>query len=186
MNTNDPSPSSAARLVTPLECRANARLYASAYVMELLDDLSRKPRVAVFVDVDALERSALARIDRVMVLALNGLCQVNVQVVLVARGEHQRAARLQREIFQSWWLKHSMPQRVLAQVRDRLPGVPLLAISDDPLLLAQLSKDDRGIGLGANITRGSSNIAVSSDLNVRAALWWLVDIRSKAGMASRA
>jgi hypothetical protein len=170
-------------LAAPPGFRTNARIYASQTVIELLTDTVTRPHVVVCVDVDALERSRLARIDRVMLLALDGLCQVNVQVVLLARHERERAARLHRDLPRSWCIEHAGSRPTLAGLRDRVPGSPLIAITDDPDLLEELADHDRGIALGSQ-RAPAANVAVSGGLNVRAALWWIVDVRSTAGLVT--
>ena len=184
MATYGPSPSPAVcRLAAPV-FRTNARLYASDAVIELLVDVATEPRVAVLVDLDALERSALARIDRVMLLALDALGHAGVQVVLLGRQQRGRAALVHGLLAGSWCVEHVEPRWTLARLRDRLPDVPLVAISDDPDLLGNLMRHDRGIAMGADQPGARSNVVASRDLNVRAALWWIVDSRWKAGLVA--
>lgn len=128
--------------------------------------------LTLVLDVDALERSALAKIDRVMLLALDALSCAGVRVVLAARDERERAVRLQRRLRGSTYVD----PRALSFAG--LPA-PLLVVSDDPALLAMLEPDDRGIALGRP-ELASRQIAPAGDTSVRATLWWLLDERTRA------
>ena len=55
----------------PHGLRINAYRYVPSALIELLQEIATQPELCVVVDVDALGRSALARIDRVMLLALD-------------------------------------------------------------------------------------------------------------------
>lgn len=162
--------------------RTNARIYASETVIDLLMGIATEPRVGVIVDIDALERSRAARIDRVLLLALDALCHANVQVVLLVRNQRERAEVVHAGLARAWRCEHRDARRTLAQLGERLPGVPLIAISDDLDLLGSLSGRDRGIAIGPDRTAARGNVAPSGDFNVRAALWWIVDARWKAGL----
>ena len=172
------------RLAAHPTFRTNARIYASDAVIDLLTGVAVERRVAVVVDVDALEHGGTTRIDRVTRMALDALCHANVDVVLLVRHQRERAALLRAELARSWCCERGDPAWTLARLRERLPGVPLIAISDDLDLLERLSGRDRGIAIGpiGSATRG--NIAPSGHHNVRAALWWIVDVRWKAGLVA--
>lgn len=157
--------------------RSNARFYAPAHVVELLGDIASVEHLALVVDVDALEGSAFAKVERVMVLALDALTYAKVQVVLVSRHQPDRAAILHRGIPRSWCLDDVA---ALAQVRARIPDVRLIVISDNRGLLESLGDRDRGIALGTDDVFARANIATTGDISIRAALWWLVDARSRA------
>jgi hypothetical protein len=146
----------------------NARFYAPQHLTRQLQSLATSDRLALIIDVDALDRSTFARGDRVMTLALDALARVSVQVVLASRSD--RAVVLQRSVPSAWCLPTT---RVVAETREQLRGARLLAVSDDLELLATLGSDDRGIAL------------TTGELSVRAVLWWLVDLRAKHGMANR-
>ena len=141
--------------------RANARFYAPSQVTRQLRSLACAPALAVVVDVDALERSVMARVERVMALALDALAKTNVQVAIVAREHQERARQLHRVVSGAWHVEHD---DVVAHVRDQLPRAPVIVISDAPRLLANLADDDRAIPL----------------CDVRATLWWLVDARARS------
>lgn len=145
--------------------RANARFYAPCQVTRQLRALACAPSLALVVDVDALERSVLARVDRVMALALDALAHTNVQIVLVARAQQERAQALHRAVTGSWCLEAA---DVLAHVRDRMPSAPLIVVSDEPHMRANLGDDDRAIDLS------------DEEVGVRATLWWLVDARARS------
>lgn len=170
-------------LAAPPVLRTKARIHAPPTVMALLEDLATSARIAVCIDVDALARTSLGQADRVMLCALDALCRMGVQIVLLARHQRARAALWHDGLPASWCVDHAEPAPTLAHVRTRLPDVPLVAISDDPDLLGDLVECDRGIALGARLP-ARAHIAVATDPQVRAALWWLVDARWKAGIVA--
>ena len=161
------------RLLTTRAFR-HAHCYASATVMELLRDVVGTPALGLVVDIDALERSTLARVDRVMLLALGLLAQTGVQVVLVARHARARAVLIQRAIGTALLRD---PVDAIAYIRARRPDAPVVAISDDPDLLGALCNGDRGIALGRP-ELADVHIASTGDNNVRAMFWWLVHERA--------
>jgi hypothetical protein len=171
-------------LVVPHMFRTNARIYASQVTQALLADVVAEPRVAVLVDVDALERTRHARIDRVMLLALDALGHLDAQIILLARRDRERAEHIHRELPRSWHLVDTESRHVLAQCRERSAGVPLVAITDDRDLLGDLLACDRGIALGNHDGGIGANIATTGDVHVRAMLWWIVDERWKARTAA--
>jgi hypothetical protein len=150
----------------------HARCYAPAQVMDVVAAAATAPAVSLIIDVDALERSALAKVDRVMVLALQALSRARVQVVLVADYEQERAARLQLSIAGSCCArKHELVAQLQQDTR-------VIAITDDPDLLTSLGDTDAGIALGRpELVR--SNIATAGDTAIRATLWWLLEERTR-------
>jgi hypothetical protein len=159
----------------------HARCYAPALVMEVLRSAATAPALSLVIDVDALERSALAKVDRVMVLALQALSRTGVQIVLVANSEQDRAARLQHAIVGSWCARFHRHELV-TQLRRARPATRAIAITDDPDLLASLDETDRGIALGRpELVR--ANIAVAGDTAIRATLWWLLEERARGNAA---
>lgn len=185
MASYDLTPSATAlRVAANPAFRTNARIYASDAVIDLLAGVAIERQVAVVIDVDALEHSGATRIDRVTRMALDALCHANVDVVLLVRHQRERAALLRAELARSWCCERGDPAWTLARLRERMPGVPLIAISDDLDLLDRLSGSDRGIAIGSGRTAARGNIAPSGHLNVRAALWWIVDARWKAGLVA--
>jgi hypothetical protein len=155
------------------------RSYAPELVTKNLQSIVDSPELALLVDVDALERSALARIDRVMQLALSALARVRVSIFLAARYERERAAALQRHISETRFLVHAAPL-ALPLVRAEMPsGTPLIALSDDPPLFELLAERDRGLALGRpELAR--TNVISIADTAVRATLWWLHEERVRA------
>jgi hypothetical protein len=152
----------------------NARCYAPESVIAVLRDVITAPDLELVIDVDTLERSALARIDRMMLLALDSLSRSGVHIVLFARYERRRADLLQEAI------RGASCMGPNAEGRVRLPRTgPILLVSDDPALLAQVGDDDRGIALGRpELVR--ANIAAVGDTSVRATLWWMLEARTTA------
>lgn len=148
----------------------NAPGFAPASVTNVLGPMSGEPRLALLVDVDALERSALARVDRVMLLALGALADAGVQIYLLARYERQRATLLQAGITGA---RCAHP----AAVPDL--DMPRIAITDDPTVLASLGELDRGVALGRP-ELACRTIASAGDSAVRALLWWLLEERTRA------
>jgi hypothetical protein len=160
---------------TPANGFRNPRYYAPEPVLDVLRGIVGAPELALIVDVDTLERSALAKVDRVMSLALTALARTGVHVILVARDEQDRAAMLRRVIAGSVWMpKHTA---LVTELRLYLPGARLIAISDDSHLLGGLSDGDRGIALG-HPELASASVAVAGDTAVRATLWWLAEERT--------
>lgn len=149
----------------------------------LLDVAVARDLVAL-IDVLALERTSLARLDSAMVAAVEALCRAKVQVALIAPQERELLDRIHRELPLAWCLEPADAHATLARVRERVSRSPLLAISDDPALLAGLSAHDRGLALGGNDACVMSNVVRMCDLNVRATLWWLVYMRTDAGLAA--
>jgi hypothetical protein len=179
-----------ARLAAAERFQTNARFYVSEEVRLPLCDIATAPALAVLVHLEAFERSAFARIDRVMRCALAALGRVDVQVVLVSHDEGERGALLHRELTTAWWLDLRQGWRdrggggrrasiglagAAACVRARMAGVQLIGISDERALLDALTEHDRGIAIGN----------ASVDVSVRAALWWLVDTRARLGTIDR-
>lgn len=178
--------------------QTNARFYTSEDVRLLLRDIATAPLLAVIVHVDALERCALARIDRVMRFALGALTRANAQVVLAS--QDGRRALLHRELATAWWLDlrrgwtgegdgggrtwNGLADTV-AYVRDRMAGVRIIGISDEPALLDALADHDRGIAIGAGSGYVRGNIAAPLEASLRAALWWLVEARTRQDAAPR-
>src|SRR5688500_9889005 len=151
--------------VDPHPFRNNARFYAPPQVMRLLCNIAHAEKLALIVDVDALERSTFARVERIMLMALDALSYVNVQIVLVSRNE--RAALLLRGVPKSWWVHRGSS---LTELRQRIPSIRFIAITDDPGLLETLDDDDRAIGLGLSPEAARTNVLASGDVSVRAAL----------------
>jgi hypothetical protein len=174
--TSEPASSSIDRMIRSGAFR-HARCYAPAPVMEVLGAAATASVLALAIDVDALERSALARVDRVMILALQALSRAQVQIVLLANDEQERAARLQLCIAGSWCARFG-ERDLVARLRQGSHGARVIAISDDADLLASLDEADCGIALGRpELAKG--NIAVAGDTAIRATLWWLLEARAR-------
>lgn len=153
----------------------HARCYAPETVMAVLRDVIAAPELALLVDIDTLERSALAKVDRVMSLALDALARAGVDVILSARYERARTALVESVVRGS----RSLDARVI-DVRGRacLPATPVIAISDDPAVFAALGIYDRGIALGRP-ELATANVVAAADTSVRATLWWLLEARTR-------
>jgi hypothetical protein len=151
----------------------NAHCYAPESIMSVLRGSVGAHELVLVVDVDTLERSALARIDRVMMLALDALARARVQVVLVARYEQDRAALLQQRISSAKLVK--LDEASLTRLRDST-STHFIALSNDPLVLAQLQDGDGGIALGRP-ELAAPNVVSIGDVSVRATLWWMLEER---------
>lgn len=146
---------------------ASARRYAAEPVLEFLSGIACDSALALCLDLDALERSTSARVDGVMFLALEALCHSDVRVILLADEPRGRAALVARRVPGS-----ACVERAVSAVRAQAPRHRLIAISDDRDLLSGLAPEDRGLCLGSQMI----------DVSVRATLWWLADVRSRAGL----
>jgi hypothetical protein len=155
------------------------RCYAPDHVVAVLRTVVEADDVALLIDVDALERSALARIDRVMQLAFAALSHAKVKVFFAARSERERAITLQRAIPDSRFVVRSAPLAIPV-ARDMLAAsVPLIVISNDPAAFELLGERDRGLALGRpELSR--INVTSLADTSVRASLWWLYEARARA------
>jgi hypothetical protein len=150
----------------------------------LLADVALDPDLIALIDVPALERSSLAKFDSATVSAVEALCRVSVQVALLAPRDPVVLERIHRALPLAWCFDDAERPDALVRVRERAPGRPLLAISDDPALLTGLFIRDRGVALGCHDTRTLGNVVRTGDLNLRAALWWLVYVRTDAGLGA--
>lgn len=152
-----------------------ARCYAPDRVTAVLVNVATADELALVVDVDTLERSALAKIDRVMVLALDALAQSGVRVILTAQVEHERAALLQRAITAATVMGDDL---ALPQLRKVEPNLRVIVLSDAPAWFERLGVHDCGIALGRpELVR--ANVASAGDTEIRATLWWLLAHRER-------
>lgn len=158
----------------------HAHRYAPPAVTSVVDDALDAPDVALVVDIDTLDRSALARLDRVMLLALQGLARARVTLGLVARHDRARAALTERAVAQSVVIERHRFDDWLAVRRAR--GARTILLTDDPALLACLRDGDRGLALGRP-ELANTHIAPLGDTAVRATLWWMLETRSRASAA---
>ena len=153
------------------------RCYAPDHVIAVLQPMIEMREVALLVDVDALERSALARVDRVMQFAFRALSQVGVTPFFAARYERERSLGLHHAIEGSRFVNRSAAL-ALPLVRDSSSSA-VVAVSDDPPLFDALQAADRGLALGRpELAR--ANITAIADTSVRATLWWLYEERARA------
>lgn len=148
------------------------RCYAPPTVVDVLGAVSSAAQLVLALDVDALERSALARVDRVMLLALDALAETGATVALVARQELTRAAAIARHLRGTLCIDPDA-------LSDAFPRVPIVAISDEPAVFAGLRAVDRGLALGRP-ELASPQVCSIADTSVRATLWWLADERRRS------
>jgi hypothetical protein len=155
------------------------RCYAPDHVIALLQPIVDVRELALLIDVDALERSALARIDRVMQFAFTALSRVATKVFFAARYERERSLVLQRAIPDSRFASRSAAL-ALPLIRENVASsCPLIVLSDDPPVFDALPPKDRGLALGRpELAR--ANITALADTSVRATLWWLFEERARA------
>lgn len=164
------------RLITARAFK-HARCYAPEAVVKVLAGVSQLQQLTLVIDVDSLERSALARVDRVMLLALDALARAGVNVVLSARFEYERATRLQLAIRGA----RSMDLRegaVVERIRAHSPDTNIIMVSDNPGQFVGLSAGDRGVALGRH-ELASSTVAAAGHGSIRATLWWLLEMRMR-------
>lgn len=158
----------------------HAHYYAPESVMDALDDVICASDVSLLVDVDMLERSAFARVDGVMMLALDALAHAGVRVVLVTRAQRERVALLQQRILGA---RCAAPDDdPITNVRAERPAGLVIVLSDSVQLLAGLASRDRGVVLGRpELVR--ANVVSTGDTAVRATLWWMLEERRR-GLAA--
>jgi len=144
--------------------------------MAVVRDVVAADELVLVIDVDTLERSALARIDRVMLLALDSLGHAGVDVVLLSRDESGRADLLRQGITSAASVTGGAT--AIASVREARPRARLVILTDDPMVLLKLADRDRGIALGRP-ELVNARIATIGDASVRATLWWMLDERLK-------
>ena len=158
----------------PSTCRSKARVYAPDDVRRLLGDVTASPDLAVCIDVDALERTQLARVDGVTILALEAL-QAHFPVALLAWDAAERAMTMKSALPGLVRCTHVVPRRSLAPVRAALPDRRLAVLTDAPDLVSDLGKRDCALVLGALQHLVQRNVAKIRELEVRATLWWLAE-----------
>lgn len=153
-----------------------ARCYAPDRVTGVLADVASVTHLVLIIDVDSLERSALARVDRVMALALDSLAKTGVHVILAARAEVDRAKLLQHSITAATVIGEDL---ALPHVRKAHSSARVIVVSGAPAWMERLSVGDRGIALGRpELVR--ANVAAAGDTEIRATLWWLLAHREPA------
>jgi hypothetical protein len=145
----------------------------------MLGGILAERALGLLVDVDALERSALARVDRVMQIALSALARTGVTICLAARYERERALVLQRALVGSMFITRAAPLAIPLARATLPPETPLIVLSDDPPAFELLLERDRGLALGRP-ELVCANITIVGDASVRAALWWLYEERGRA------
>lgn len=154
----------------------HAHYYAPDSVMDALDDVICASDVSLLIDIDMLERSAFARIDGVMMLALDALAHAGVRVVLVTRAQRERVGLLRQRILAARCA--SPDDDPITNVRAERPAGHVIVLSDNVQLLAGLSARDRGVVLGRpELTR--ANVVSTGDAAVRATLWWMLEERRR-------
>lgn len=149
-------------------------------VASTLSDIVTASEVAVLVDVDALERSQYARIGPLMLLALDALVNARIQVVLLSRTDPERARSLHQDLPGAWHFEGMEPMFAVADVRTRIPGVRIVAATDQESICSALAAPDRALLLSAAAMLSiPSNSAMIGDVGLGAALWWLVEERTR-------
>lgn len=154
-----------------------ARCYAPDAVAKVLREIATAPTLGVILDVDALERSALARVDRVMLLALDTLAQTGAHILLAAR-DHQQRARMVSRSLEAPAVIFDAGSNTLFDAHSALPMGRLVVISDNPALLTMITTEDRALALGRPELAGPL-ISVIGDSSVRASLWCLAHERQR-------
>lgn len=160
-------------------------------------ELARHVPLAAVLDLDGtllpLTATPQETLDRGLVLLLEALHHAGIQVIIVSGRASSVAEQLQSQMPQAWWIpkpaagRAGMPMReIVGWVRDRIPGVRLIAIGDDELdeelfetLDTALQNPDRAVAVrsrGSRPTRASLTLA--GPTAVRAMLWWLIEART--------
>ena len=137
-------------------------------IAPLLTEIAMAPRIAVVVDVDAIDAAPAFR-RGVMLRALDALAHAGIHVVLWSRVAVERAARLHRAIPRSWWLDVHAAAGAIEMIRERIPEVRIVAITDDAGVRAALDPADRVIPVATR------------ERVIPAACWWLVEARGRLG-----
>jgi hypothetical protein len=150
----------------------NPRVCATGELTRLLAQAA-SPEVAVVIDLDAFERRRLA-FERPLLLVLDALAHSRARVVLASSRD------LQPPLARCWIVGRG----AVAAVRARIPGVAVIAVSDDPVVFDELAERDRGLSLVGNI-RGTGNVVATGELAMRAALWWIVRARGSGAEKPR-
>jgi hypothetical protein len=164
--------------VLPAAILRGARYYAPDSISTMLTEIAASPELVLVIDIDALEHSALARVDRVMLLAFGELSRSGARLVLAARHEQERARSVQRSLAVPPLLVDACGT-ALVTARAHMPDARLLVLSDNPLMLAGLTSTDRALALGRPELAGPGVLPIG-DKSVRAALWFLSQARAKA------
>src|SRR5690242_685809 len=129
--------------------RANARFYTPGDVAELLHGIASVPDLTLVLDVDALERTQLARIESVILLALDELERTGVEVLLLAR--RGSPFRMRRYV-----QLHEEAEAALRTQRSAM-----LLVSDRRELFDALGPRDRGVAIRVCLAR--SNVAAADE-----------------------
>lgn len=156
-----------------------ARCYAPDHVTAMLSGLLDARNLALLVDVDALERTTFARVDRVLQLVCTALARLDVSMYLAGPRERERALALQRALPRCTYIVRSAAMAIPFVRATLASHTPLIALSDSVTLFDLLTERDRGLAIGRpELARG--NVTAVADTSVRATLWWLYEARARA------
>ena len=143
--------------------------------------LARVTSLAAILDLDhtcvPLSTSSDDGLDRSLLLLLDSLHAASVQVAVVTRRPEHLVERMKAQAPHAWWF--SDVDAPLAQVRERLPGVRVIAIGDDGAFPDLRAGEDLAFGVrSAESACSSAQLILRGPTAVRAILWWLVSLRS--------
>ena len=148
---------------------------------EAWQELACVTSLATILDLDntcvPLSTSSDDGLDRSLLLLLDSLHAASVQVAIITRRPERLVERMKAQAPHAWWF--SDVDAPLAQVRERLPGVRVIAIGDDDAFPDLRVGEDLAFGVrSAESARSSAQLILRGPTAVRAILWWLVSLRS--------
>jgi len=148
---------------------------------EARQELTRITPLAAILDLDntcvPLSTSSDDVLDRSLLLLLDALHAAHIQVAIITRRPRLLVEQMKAQAPQAWWF--SDVEASLAEVRERIPGVRVIAIGDDDALPDLHAGDDLAFGVrSAESACSSARLILRGPTAVRAVLWWLVSLRS--------
>lgn len=143
--------------------RSSARFFVPNDLAARVSHLVTARTLVVIVDLDALDRSRFATVDRGLLHLFDAMRFARIQLGFLARTSTEHTSRL-RHVPGSWWIDDGCP---IAFARAHLPDADCVVITDDRDVLMRLGRRD----LGLPITDG--------DHAIRNVLWWLMSERHR-------
>lgn len=143
-------------------------------------EVARVTSIAAILDLDhtcvPLSTSSDEVFDRSLLILLDALHAANVQIAIVTRRPEPLVNQMKAQAPHAWWF--SDVDTSLSEVRDRLPGVRIVAIGDDDAFRHLQIGEDLAFGVrSAESASSSAQMLLRGPTAVRAILWWLVSLR---------